>query len=475
MFMAVSAVQLSLTGSVLSRTYEAMLHIPVQGARGLSLKCWRHRNTRQATLSPGLWLVFLSVSSACSPFEPTQSPEQLMVHQYASHVIFIPGFYGTRLAQASDGKTVWISASQALFGSKTAARIGFEVPEAQELVPSTVLDRIPVIPGIDAATVDVYGDFIDTLRARLGPHTQVHLFSYDWRDGYFEAVKKLAALVHTLSSQEGRSISLITHSMGGLIASYYLRYGAQEPEAAAETWQGAESIDKVVMATVPFKGSMTAFRNMKHGAKFGLNTSLIKAHAFASFRAGYEMLPIYTPVLLDHELQPLSYTLFETTLWQKHGWGFLNNGAGASQEAMDKRVDFVRNALERSKVLAERLHAPVRKKPQQQPRMLYAFATSHKTIVRAVLLTDTTESADALIFRKDPFVHHFPDQSHSLLFADGDQTVSTESAQLPAAFRQAFENLAEHTSQAAHSQIYNDTAVREKVFTFLQMPVLLSR
>ena len=71
-----------------------------------------------------------------------------MVHQYASHVIFIPGFYGTRLAQASDGKTVWISASQALFGSKTAARIGFEVPEAQELVPSTVLDRIPVIPAL---------------------------------------------------------------------------------------------------------------------------------------------------------------------------------------------------------------------------------------------------------------------------------------------------------------------------------------
>jgi hypothetical protein len=221
------------------------------------------------------------------------------------------------------------------------------------------------------------------------------------------------------------------------------------------------------MATVPFKGSMTAFRNMKHGAKFGLNTSLIKAHAFASFRAGYEMLPIYTPVLLDHELQPLPHTLFETAVWQQYGWGFLNNVTGVSQEAIDKRVDFVRNALTRGKVLAERLHAPLQKKPRHQPRMLYAFATSHKTIVRAVLLNETTESADTLIFRKDPFVKHFPDQSHSLLFADGDQTVSTESAQLPPAFRHAFKNLAEHTSQAAHSQIYNDKAIREKVFAFL--------
>ena len=328
------------------------------------------------------------------------------------------------------------------------------------------------LPGMNATAVDVYGDFIGTLRATLGPQTRVHLFAYDWRNGYFEAVKKLAALVDTLKSQEATSISVIAHSMGGLITSYYVRYGAQEPEAAVETWQGAGSLDRVVMAAVPFKGSMTAFRNMKHGAKFGLNTSLIKAHAFASFTAGYEMLPIYTPVLLDHVLHPLPHTLFEAVLWQKHGWGFLNNGTRVSQSVIDTRVDFVRAALKRGKVLADRLHAPLQKKPQQHLPMLYAFATSHKTIVRAVLLGDTTESTDALIFRKDPFVKHFPHQSHSLLFADGDQTVSTESAQLPSAFRHASENLTEHTSQAAHSQIYNDKEVREKVFAFLQMPAL---
>ena len=249
-----------------------MIDTERQGGRRLHWQGWRGKAWYEIC-SLGLWVVFMS-TSACSPFPPTQSPEQLMVQQHASHVIFIPGFYGTRLAQASDGKTVWISAGQALFGSKTAARTGFAVPEAQALVPSTVLDRIPVIPGIDAAAVDVYGDFIDTLRASLGPRTQVHLFSYDWRDGYFEAVKKLAALVHSLRSQERTSVSLIAHSMGGLITSYYLRYGAQEPEDAVETWQGAQNINKVVMATVPFKGSMTSFRNMKHGAKFGLNTSL---------------------------------------------------------------------------------------------------------------------------------------------------------------------------------------------------------
>ena len=184
------------------------------------------------------------------------------------------------------------------------------------------------------------------------------------------------------------------------------------------------------------------------------------------------MLPTYTPVLFNHKLQPLPVTLFETALWKKHGWGFLNNDRGESKEVVDKRGHFVRNAIDRGKVMTERLQAPLHAKPRRRPSMLYTFGTSHRTIVRAVLLDYATESTDTLIFRKDQFIKRFPDKSHGLLVADGDQTVSTESAQLPAAFRHAIEDLAEHTSQAAHSQIYNDEDIREKVLTFLQIPVL---
>ena len=118
--------------------------------------------------------------------------------------------------------------------------------------------------------------------------------------------------------------------MGGLITSYYLRYGSQAPEEAVETWEGASHIDKVVLATVPFKGSMTAFHNMKHGARFGLNTTLIKAQAFATFPSVYEMMPTYAPVLLDGRLNPLPYTLYESKLWERYGWGFLNTATRVS-------------------------------------------------------------------------------------------------------------------------------------------------
>lgn len=381
-----------------------------------------------------------------------------------SHIIFIPGFYGTRLVQKANGRLVWISVRQAVFGSRTAARTGFCVRGALDLVPGTVLDRVPVIPGLYA--LDVYRDFLDDLSTGLGAQTQVHLLGYDWREDYFEAVKKLARLVHELKAQDASSITLIAHSLGGVVASYYLRYGDQEPEVAFETWQGARNLTSVVIATAPFRGSMTAFRNMKHGAKFGLNTSLINPHAFSTFTTGYTMLPTYRPVLLDHQLQALSHTFFEPGLWRRYAWGLLNMPGAVSSDMAEKRLAFVSQSLRRGKLLYERMHQPLARLPERSIPMLYAFASSHATLCRAVLLERNAHTPARIIFERHEFETYLPGQRYGVLCSDGDQTLTTESAQLPPAFKQAF-RVEEHESHAVHSQIFNDRQIRDKIRTFL--------
>ena len=384
------------------------------------------------------------------------------------HLIFIPGFYGTRLVQTSDRKIVWLSARQALFGSKTAARPGFGVAGERILVPSTVLDRIPVIPGIYAK--DVYATFLGALRARPGPHgssPRLHLFAYDWREDYFTAVQKLAGLVSELKHQGAASIAIIAHSLGGLITSYYLRYGPQAPAQAVETWEGASHIDKVVLATVPFKGSMTALHNLQHGARFGLNTTLMKAQAFATFPSVYELLPTYAPVLLDGTLSPLPHTLYESALWQRYGWGFLDTATRVAEHTRHKRVAFVAAALHTGRQLYERLHAPLRRLPQLSTRMLYVFARSHPTLARAVLLD--AKPTPALLFHRDEFARHLPQQPYRALFENGDETVSVQSAQLPSAFTHALAAVTERHSRAAHSQVLNDRAIRDSIFAFLDL------
>jgi hypothetical protein len=79
--------------------------------------------------------------------------------------------------------------------------------------------------------------------------------------------------------------------MGGLIVSYYLRYGDQDLELTVETWEGTTHIEKVVMAGVPFLDSMWSFRNMQYGRMIGLNSSLLNQQAMASFPASYYTLP----------------------------------------------------------------------------------------------------------------------------------------------------------------------------------------
>ncbi len=384
------------------------------------------------------------------------------------HLIFIPGFYGTRLVQTSDRKIVWLSAWQALFGSKTAARTGFGVAGERALVPGTVLDCIPVIPGIYAK--DVYAVFLGKLRARLGTRgssPRIHLFAYDWREDYFAVVKQLARLVSELKHQGATSIAIIAHSMGGLITSYYLRYGSQTPEDAVETWEGASHIDKVVLTTVPFKGSMTAFHNMKHGARFGLNTTLIKAQAFATFPSVYEMMPTYSPVLLDGGLKPLPSRLYESELWERYGWGFLDTATRVSEQVRQKRLALVTAALHTGRQLYECLHAPLSRSPQLSTQMLYIFARSHPTLARAVLLD--AEPTPALLFHRDEFAKHLPQQPYRALFEDGDETVSVQSAQLPSAYTHALAAVTECDSRAAHSQVLNDRAIRNSIFVFLDI------
>ena len=149
------------------------------------------------------------------------------------------------------------------------------------------------------------------------------------------------------------------------------------------------------------------------------------------------MMPTYTPVLLDGGLKPLPYTLYESELWERYGWGFLDTATCELKHTRQKRLALVTAALHTGKHLYERLHAPLRHSPPLSTQMLYVFARSHPTLARAVLLD--AEPAPTLLFHRDEFAKHLPQQPYRALFDDGDETVSVQSAQLPSAFTHALE------------------------------------
>ncbi len=383
------------------------------------------------------------------------------------YVIFLPGFYGSELVLPKSKRLLWISAREAVVGSRTLARTGLGVPGAVTLATGHVLERVPIVSNL--LGIDVYGKFLTELRnhlARAPSRVELLLFPYDWRQDYSAAVSDFADLIQTIKEKDAHRITVIAHSMGGLILSYYLRYGRQEPETAVENWEGAESINAVVLASVPYQGSLTALYNMMHGAKFGLNTALVNADAFCTFPSVYQLLPSYSPVLLNDQLEPMSQELTDPTFWQNRHWGFLRKKTNRSKELLEFRLRFVTEMLGKASALIARLHALVRAPASAHPRLMHIYCRSHPTIARTVLIGDGDSSE--LVFDKASFRSRFPTNAYGQLISDGDQTVTVASAQLPEPYRSQCSLSTVFESKAIHSEVFNDLSVRAQIFDFLE-------
>ena len=383
------------------------------------------------------------------------------------YVIFIPGFYGSELVLPKSQRLLWISAREAVVGSRTLARTGLGVPGAVQLATGHVLERVPIVSKLFG--IDVYGKFLAELRnhlARAPSRAELLLFPYDWRQDYSAAVSDFADLIQTIKERDARSITVIAHSMGGLILSYYLRYGKQEPAVAVENWEAAGSINAVVLASVPYQGSLTALYNMMYGAKFGLNTALVNADAFCTFPSVYQLLPSYSPVLLNDQLEPMSQELTDPTFWQKRHWGFLRKKTDRSKELLELRLCFVTEMLRKASALMARLHAPVRAPASTHPRLMHIYCRSHPTNARTVLIGDGDSSQ--LVFDKASFRSRFPTNAYGQLISDGDQTVTVASARLPEPYRSECSLSTVYESKAIHSEVFNDLSVRSQIFDFLE-------
>jgi len=310
-----------------------------------------------------------------------------------SAIIVIPGYYGTRLVQETDGKLIFISLSQALFGDQTLTLpvpdLGFQ--GTVDLKPEGILEEVSVVPFF--YSIDVYGSLIDQLRLSNKKSLTVIPLVYDWRGDLMQAVRNLDNLIRQLRIEGKNDISVVAHSMGGLIASYYLRYGIQDIESATETWKGAESLTRVVMAGVPFLGVMNSFRNMNFGVTVGFNSSLLSAEAYASFPASYYTLPIAeTDELFTPELKSLKGLIRNEKHWRESEWGLFNTMQTFSNEIVERRAAYTSFWLHRSQRFLELLLAPQGTTSYAQTPLLYLYAKGTPTLSKGVWVSSHKET-----------------------------------------------------------------------------------
>ena len=403
--------------------------------------------------------------SACSTSATSHSP-----HADASRsaVIVVGGYYGTKLSRIDNEELVWITASQVFGGAQSLI---LPLPDlafdGEALRPSGILDEVRVVPW--CCSFEVYRSLLAELGRLHGGHVSIYPLNYDWRLDLMEAVRLLSAEIRRLKFEGVTHIALVAHSMGGLIVSYYLRYGDQELEQAVETWEGAEHVEKAVMAGVPFLGSMWSFRNMQYGRLIGLNSSLLNQQAMASFPASYYTLPtLGEDVLLTPARQPVRGGIRTTTNWRQQWWGILKGTPSVPAQIIERRDAYTSYWLDRSQRFFDLLHAPLATPNDRPIPLLYLSADGQRTLARGVWIPEEAGPYRAnVVFDKDQFETRLPHLDPTIVHEDGDGSVTVTSASLPPAYEKGFQVTTERL-QVGHMDVITGREARRSIAYFLE-------
>lgn len=365
-----------------------------------------------------LLLVSLTaVLSACST--PHHTPDLGKIYNelaqredpYRNPIIVIPGLLGSKLVERTSGSIAWgaFGLGHANPNSEAGARLvalpmgeGKQLSELKDdVVSAGALDRVVYNFLGFPMQLNAYFNILRTLGVggykdqTLGEagainygnrHFTCFQFDYDWRRDIVENAQSLDRFIkektrYILEETQKRygikleqvKFDIVSHSMGGLIARYYLRYGGTNlpdngslPEI---TWAGARTIDHLIMIAPPNAGSLDTLHYLTNGFRPEQFFPHYSATILGTMPSLYELLPRSRhQVLLDEHGHPVA-DIFDPKLWQDNRWGLADPEQDAvlamvlpdihdPQKRREIAVDHQRKALLRAKQFTAAMDVP---------------------------------------------------------------------------------------------------------------------
>ncbi len=344
-------------------------------------------------VKPLATLSLLVFASACGTGRPPPNIARIYkeaaLDKVRNPVIVIHGVLGAQLRQRSTNKIVWGAFTSEGIDPNSpegarAVALPIKVPESamvydpdkEDVYPAGPLGQLELSVLYQVLSVNVYAEILRTLGAGgytdqlvndpLSPlyaedHYSCFTFFYDWRRdnvenairlGYFieekrkevdlaarakverlrasgkpEELQEADAVANWLA--EGYNFDIVAHSMGGLIARYYLRYGKTDLPADGSlpeiTWEGAQNVDRLVMVGTPNLGSMDAMRNLQHGFKPAWILPRFGAALLCSMPSLYQLLPrVRHKLIVDGQDQVVDLDFFDPEVWKQNKWGLMS-------------------------------------------------------------------------------------------------------------------------------------------------------
>ena len=337
-------------------------------------------------------------------------------------VVFIHGILGGKLRADDSGRELWPGPLHRLLGSDYRdLRMAFD--------PVTFRSRADGISAYAVADTtggrDFYGKILRTLsevggyeralpgQAVTAGKKHYYEFFYDWRQDNVLSARRLADFIDQIRADYGDDnlrVDIVAHSMGGLIARYYIRYGREdvvEDNDFPVNMYGGERVRRVVLLGTPNLGSVKILRAFIDGIKIGFRS--IPPETLATMPSLYQLLP--HPLnnwLITAQGRPLQRDLFDIETWRQFQWSifqpevkadiiarFDDPTAGAAYYAGLERY-FARH-IERARRFVWSLTVPL---PEEHP-MLVVFGGDCELTPARILVEEVDSVSEIRLYPED--------------------------------------------------------------------------
>ena len=280
-------------------------------------------------------------------------------------VIVIPGVLGSRLVDQETGDVVWGELgpggtnprkTKSLTALALPMNSGVPLHQLHDQVqPDGPLDQLTFkVLGIPVK-VNAYAQILATLGvggyrdqqfrgsskfnevSYADDHFTCFQFAYDWRRDVSESAAQLHQYIEekeAYTRQQYRDkygvenpnikFDIVAHSMGGMVARYYLRYGNQplpdDGSLPQLTWEGARRVGRVFLVGTPNLGSTLAINEMKEGLQLAPPMPKFPPAVVGTMPSAYQLFP-------RNEDLPLVYQdgtapdILSPQTWQEFGMG----------------------------------------------------------------------------------------------------------------------------------------------------------
>lgn len=362
-------------------------------------------------------------------------------------VILIPGLMGSRIADAR-GRELWPGPfTRVLFSSYPELALDIDADTLQ------VRTRGQRAVGItdQIAGRAFYASIIETLRGvggfELGTpgntpapgKRYLYVLAYDWRLDNVEAARALDRLIEQIRvdfRQPDLKVDIVAHSMGGLIARYYLRYGSEDVLERNDfplNYRGAGRVRRIALLGTPNLGSVGSLHSFITGRRVVLGR--VKTEHLATFPSLFQLFPhpINDWIIADSG-QSLDRDVFDVALWRRFQWSIfdpevqrrlraraLDAAAGDARVALLQR--FFAYRLERARRFVWSLTVPLAEVPWD----MVTFGGDCE-LTPARILVENRDGDSLVRLWPDRITHPLPGVDYDrLMLEPGDSTVTKAS------------------------------------------------